>query len=46
MIDLMQIALKIIAEMKTSDFDKACDKAGISEYSKKEILRILDARGV
>lgn len=46
MINFEELLLKVIAELPLSEFEKACEKAGLSDFLKEEILSLLDRRGV
>jgi hypothetical protein len=46
MINLEEVLLKLIAELPTSEFDKALEKAGLDKLDKKVILDALSLRGV
>lgn len=46
MINLEGLLLELVAELSKSEFDNACEKAGISEGTKDFILDTLDSRGV
>ena len=46
MINVEELLLKLVAELPTSEFIKACKKAGISEEDIKFIADIITERGV
>jgi hypothetical protein len=46
MINFEELLLKIVAELPLSEFEKACEKAGINQYLKEDILNLMERRGV
>jgi hypothetical protein len=40
------LLLKLVAELKLSEFDNACEKAGITEEEKKLIVGLIEEVGV
>lgn len=46
MINFEEILLQIVAELPLSEFNKACDKAGINEELRKDLSNLLHVRGV
>lgn len=46
MVNFEELLLKLVAELSLSEFEKACEKAGINEHLKKDILDLLERRGV
>lgn len=46
MMTFEQILFQIVAELPISEFNKACEKAGIDEKTKQDLLNLLHARGV
>ncbi|HLI45934.1 MAG TPA: hypothetical protein VKU94_01930 [Geobacterales bacterium] len=40
-----KVLLKLIAELKLSEFDKACKNAGLSEEEKQQIILSIEEMG-